>query len=95
MRGFRYDDRENMMYFVDIDPYGRLPDYRMWFTFEQFRQHETQLSDVYESIQDVIFMLRIQQLVISPYVPDLGKKLLMPDIRKGVAEGLLQDPNDP
>ncbi len=92
---FRYDAEKRMMYFVDIDPSGRRPDYGRWFTLEEFRQLEGQLNDVYQIIQDVIFMLRIQQLILSPYVPDPGKKLLMPDVRRGIADGMLQDPNHP
>jgi len=90
---FRYDDKRGMMHFIDIDPWGRLPDYSRWFTFNDFSELGTQASDIYTIIQDTIFMLRIQQLVLYTKVPNLGQDLLMPDIRRGVSAGILKDPN--
>jgi hypothetical protein len=89
---FRYDDKHRMMHFVDIDPYGDLPDYSGWFTLEEFSQLGRQLSDLYALIQDSIFMMRIQQLMLAPEVPKLAEDLLMPKILKGIKEGILQDP---
>jgi hypothetical protein len=92
---FTYDDKAERMHFQDIDYYGNLPPFSKWFNVEQFGRLESQLSDVYGITQDVIFMLRIQQLVVGPFVPRLAEDLLMPDIRKAISEGLLEDPWDP
>jgi len=89
---FRYDERSRKMHFVDVDLKGKLPDYSEWFTLEEFSQLGRQLSDVYTIIQDVIFMMRIQQLVLTPELPRVNYDLLMPKMRKGVKEGLLRDP---
>lgn len=90
---FRYDDKLEKMHFVDHDPKGKLPDYSRWFTWEEFGELLRQALDVYTVIQDVILMIRIQQLVLAPEVPRVGEDLIMPEIRKWVKEGLLQDPN--
>lgn len=88
---FRYDEKQRKMHFVDIDLRGKLPDYSGWFTLEQFGRLEIQLSDVYQIIQDVILLVRVQQLMLAPFVPEVGKMLIMPGIRKAVADGLLDD----
>ncbi len=90
---FRYDDKLKMIHFVDVDPHGKQPDYKRSFTLEQFSALGRQLLDVYSIIQDVIFMTRIRQLVLAPNIPQLSTSLLMPDIRRGLKEGILIDPN--
>ena len=89
---FRYDGKMRRMHFIDIDLRGKLPDYSGWFSLEEFGNLLRQISDVYSIIQDVIFMMRIHQLVLGPKVPRVGEDLIMPEIRKWVKEGLLQDP---
>jgi hypothetical protein len=89
---FRYDDKYRMMHFVDIDPYGNLPDYSGWFTLDEFGQLGRQLSDVYGIIQDSVFMMRIRQLMLAPEVPKLAEDLLMPRILNGIKEGVLVNP---
>lgn len=89
---FRYDSKLEKMHFVDIDPQSGQPDFHESFTLEEFGNLLAQLLDVYTIIQDTILLTRAGQLVLSPKVPGLGKFLLMPVIREGVSEGILEDP---
>ena len=89
---FRYDNSLGKMRFKDTDPTGRNPDYDRSFTLAEFGELGTQLSDVYLIIQNIWLMLRIRQLVFSPFVPYVGKYLLMPGIRVALKSGILAGP---
>ena len=89
---FRYDNKLEKMRFKDIDPKGKQPDYDESFTLEEFSELGTKISDVYLIIQNIWFMLRIRQLVLSPFVPNAGKYLLMPKIRAALRSGMLMGP---
>jgi len=80
------------MRFKDIDPKEKQPDYDESFTLEEFSELGTKISDVYLIIQNIWFMLRIRQLVLSPFVPNAGKYLLMPKIRAALRSGMLMGP---
>jgi len=89
---FRYDNNLGRMRFKDIDSTGRNPDYDRSFTLAEFSELGTKVSDVYLIIQNILFMLRIRQLVLSPFVPYVGKYLLMPGIRAALKSGMLAGP---
>jgi hypothetical protein len=89
---FRYDNKLGKMRFKDVDPKGKQPDYDKSFTLEEFSELGKKVSDVYLIIQNTWFMLRIRQLILAPFVPNVGKNMLMPSIRSAVKAGILAGP---
>jgi len=75
---FRYNDKPGEMRFIDINNRTRKITFDESFTLEQFSDLYFKLDDVWHILQNFLFMLRIIQLVLAPWVPDPGKDLMFP-----------------
>lgn len=72
---FRYDDKSGKMRFVDVKTGTGKVTYDKVFTLEEFSDLYFKLDDVWHILQNILFMLRVIQLVLAPKVPRVGKDL--------------------
>ncbi|SRR6266566_6337631 len=74
---FRYSERSGKVLFTDADRRGKTT-YHVQWSLERFGELSSNLQDVWTIFQNLLYLLRIRQLILAPDVPRAGKDLIMP-----------------
>ena len=64
------------MLFTDADKHGKRT-YHVQWSLERFGELSSNLQDVWFIFQNLVYLLRIRQLILAPDVPRAGKDLIM------------------
>jgi len=78
---FAYDDVTKKMRFRDV-PTKRRPEYDQSFTIVEFSRICIQLDNPFHIVLNLLFIIRIMQLVLNPKVEDAGKRSIFEKWKK-------------